>query len=154
MADDGSAQQESTWPLPKFYFQVNLDGELISFQEATGLDPDAQSIEYRHSNSSASSTIKMPGIKKFGNVTLKKGIVLANGKFMGWLKQAKSAWKSPARDTITIKLMDQDGDPTMTWTLANAWPTRITSTDLKSDGNDVALEALDIAYDGLTIANG
>jgi phage tail-like protein len=70
------------------------------------------------------------------------------------LKQAKSAWKSPARDTITIKLMDQDGDPTMTWTLANAWPTRITSTDLKSDGNDVALEALDIAYDGLTIANG
>jgi phage tail-like protein len=41
----------------------------------------------------------------------------------------------------------------MTWTLANAFPTKITGTDLNADGNEVAVETIEIAHEGLTISN-
>jgi len=152
MADDGS-KQGSTWPLPKFYFSVDISdvGTNLAFQEVTGLDAEAQAIEYRAGNSSAFSTIKMPGIVKYGNVTLKKGVFVKDNKFWAWFNERKL--NLIKRRTITIKLMDQDGKPTMTWTLTNAWPTKITSTDLKSDGNEVAVESIEIAHEGVTIAN-
>ncbi|WP_197080607.1 phage tail protein [Methylophilus sp. TWE2] len=73
MADDGS-QQSGVWPLPKFYFQVQWDSEVILFQEVSGLDMETKVIEYRSGDSPVFSTIKMPGIKKYGNITMKKGV--------------------------------------------------------------------------------
>ena len=55
------------------------------------------------------------------------------------------------RRDVLIKLLDESGNVTMQWTLANAWPTKITSTDLKSDGNEVAVDTLEIAHEKLTI---
>ena len=74
MADDGSAQSTATWPLVKFSFQVKWDDAEYIFQEVTGLSSETQVIEYRGGNSKVYSTVKMPGIQKFGNITLKKGI--------------------------------------------------------------------------------
>ena len=56
--------------------------------------------------------------------------------------------------TVTISLLDEEGKATMVWKLANAWPTKISGTDLKADGNEVAVETLEIAHEGLTIENG
>jgi len=55
---------------------------------------------------------------------------------------------------VTISLLDEEGKPTMVWTLANAWPTKVSGTDLKSEGNEVAVETIEIAHEGLTISNG
>ena len=55
---------------------------------------------------------------------------------------------------VTISLLDEGGNATMVWTLTNAWPTKITGTDLKSEGNEVAIESIEIVHEGLTIANG
>jgi phage tail-like protein len=151
MADDGSAQSTSVWPLPKFHFQVEWDAEKVSFQEVSGLDIEAQPIEYRHGDSPQFSTIKMPGIKKSGNVTMKKGVFKSDNKFWDWFNEIKM--NTIKRKTVTIKLLDEAGSPTMTWSLTNAWPTKITSTDMKSDGNEVAVESLEIAHEGVTIAN-
>jgi phage tail-like protein len=152
MADDGSAQSAEVWPLPKFYFQVKWDTEEMSFQEVSGLDIEAQPIEYRLGNSPEFSTVKMPGLKKSGNVTMKKGVYSGDNKFWDWFNQIKM--NTIARVPVTISLLDESGDPTMVWTLANAWPTKITGTDLKSDGNEVAIETIEIVHEGLTIENG
>lgn len=151
MADDGSAQSTSVWPLPKFYFQVEWDSEKVSFQEVSGLDIEAQPIEYRHGDSPEFSTIKMPGIKKSGNITMKKGVFKSDNKFWDWFNEIKM--NTIKRKTVTIKLLDEAGAPTMTWTLKNAWPTKITGTDMKSDGNEVAVESIEIAHEGIVIAN-
>lgn len=151
MADDGSAQSTSVWPLPKFHFQVKWDTEVLSFQEISGLDIEAQPIEYRHGDSPEFSTIKMPGLKKFGNVTMKKGIFKSDNKFWDWFTQIKM--NTIKRIPVTISLLDEEGNPTMVWSLANAWPTKITGTDLKSDGNEVSIESIEIAHEGITIAN-
>jgi phage tail-like protein len=151
MADDGSKQSGAAWPMPKFQFEVKWDDKVMSFQEVSGLDVEAQIIEYRHGDSKVFSTIKMPGIKKFSNITMKRGVYVNDNKFSDWLNQIKM--NTVKRTAMTISLLDEEGKPTMMWTLINAWPTKISGTDLKSDANEVAIETLEIAHEGLLIRN-
>jgi len=152
MADDGSAQSTTDWPIPKFRFEVKWDSDVMSFQEVTGLDIEAQPIEYRHGDSPSFSSIKMPGLKKFSDVTMKKGVMKSDNKFWDWFNEIKM--NTVKRIPVTISLLDEEGSPTMVWTLTNAFPLKISGTDLKSTGNEVAVETIVIAHEGLTIANG
>ncbi len=150
MADDGSAQSGTVWPMPKFHFKVTWDGNDMSFQEVTGLETETQIIEYRHGDSPVFSTIKMPGIAKFGNITMKKGVFTGDNKFWDWYSQIKM--NTIKRVPVVVNLCDETGAPQMTWTLANCWPTKITGTDLKSDANEVAIESIEIVHEGITIS--
>ncbi|WP_293905386.1 phage tail protein [Phenylobacterium sp.] len=151
MADDGSKQSTTAWPIPKFRFEVKWDSNVMSFQEVSGLDIESQPIEYRAGDSKAFSVMKMPGIKKYSDITMKKGVLKSDNKFWDWFNQIKM--NTIKRVPVTISLLDEEGSPTMVWTLANAWPTKISGTDLKSTGNEVAVETIVIAHEGLTIAN-
>ena len=144
-------EQDNVWPLPKFYFSVQLgDDDTVSFQEVDGLDSETQIIEYRHGNSPVFYPIKMPGLGKVGNVTMRKGIFVNDSKFWDWYNEIKM--NTIERRTVIISLLDETGTPKRTWTLNNAWPTKITGTDLKSEGNEVAVESIEVAYETLTVA--
>ncbi len=149
MADDGSAQGQ-VWPLPKFYFSVKIGDKTVSFQEVTGLDSEARPIEYRHGDSPSFYPIKMPGLGKVGNVTMRKGIFVNDTALWDWFNQIKM--NTIARQTVVISLLDQTAAPKMVWTLNNAWPTKVTGTDLKSEGNEVAVESVEVAYETLVIS--
>ncbi|MDO6595318.1 phage tail protein [Oceanihabitans sp. 2_MG-2023] len=153
MAIDGS-KENATWPMPKFRFEVDLGTELqgVAFQEVSGMDVENQIIEYRHSNSKLFSTEKMPGIVKYGNITMKRGVFVNDNTFWKW--HAEISMNTIKRRTVFIKLLNEKSEVTMQWELNNAWPTKITSTDLKSDGSEVAIDTLEIAYEQLTISNG
>lgn len=151
MPDDGSKQSTSEWPLPKFYFELKWGSTVVRFQEVSGLDTEAQPIEYRAGNSPTFSPLKMPGLKKFSDVTLKKGVFKGDSPLWQWFAQARM--NTARRETVTISLLDESGAPTMVWTLANAWPTKVSGTDLKAQGNEVAVETIVLAHDGLTMAN-
>jgi len=153
MADDGS-KEGATWPMPKFRFEVDLGTESkgVAFQEVSGMDKEVQIIEYRHSNSALFSTIKMPGIAKYGNITMKRGIFVNDNNFWKWMDEIKM--NVIKRRTVLIKLLDEAGKVTMQWQLNNAWPTKITGTDLKSDSNEVAVDTLEIAHEQLIVTNG
>lgn len=153
MPDDGS-KEGATWPLPKFRFEVDFGDELkgIAFQEVSGMDAETQVIEYRKSNSKLFSTEKMPGIAKYGNVTLKRGIFVNDNSFWDWLAEIKM--NTIKRRAVLIKLLDEAGTVTMQWQLHNAWPTKISGTDLKSDGNEVAVDTLEIAHEQIVIKSG
>jgi phage tail-like protein len=93
----------------------------------------------------------MPGIQKVSNVTLKRGVFVGDSKNNDWFSQFRFNPTLIKRNTVTIELLNEDGKPSMAWRLLNAWPTKITSTDMKSDGNEVAIDTLDIAFEGLEI---
>ncbi len=151
MADDGSVEG-ATWPMPKFSFKVNWGSQQdIAFQEVSGLDKEVQIIEYRAGNSPLYNTIKMPGIAKYGNVTMKRGIFVKDNIFTDWMNQI--SMNTIARRTVTIMLLDEHQAVTMQWVLNKAWPTKITCTDLKSDANEVAVDTIEIAYEYLVITN-
>jgi phage tail-like protein len=151
MAEDGSTQHASVWPMPKFHFQVKWGDQEMSFQEVTGLDAQSEEIKYRVGNSKVYSVVKMPGLIKYSNVTMKKGIFKGDNKFWEWFNQIKM--NTIKRIDITISLLDEADAPAMTWTLKNAWPTKISGYELKAEGNEVAVESIEIVHEGMTISN-
>jgi len=152
MAEDGSTQSANIWPMPKFHFSVKWGDKDMSFQEVTGLDAQSEEIKYRTGDSAVFSVIKMPGLIKYSNVTMKKGIFKGDNKFWEWFEQIKQ--NTIKRIDVIISLLDETNAPTMVWTLKNAWPTKISGYELKAEGNEVAVESIEIVHEGLTIANG
>jgi phage tail-like protein len=146
---DGS-KQGPEWPLPKFYFNIDLgDGKTQGFSEISGLESEVKPIEYRHGDSPVFAPLKMPGLRSVGNVTLKKGTFTKDSVFWDWFSETKL--NIIKRRTVIINLLDEEAAPKMTWTLTNAFPTKMTSTDLKSDSNEVAIETLELAYETLAV---
>ena len=135
----------------RFGIFVGTELTKVAFQEVSGMDTENQIIEYRKTNSPQFSTEKMPGIAKYGNIILKRGVFVNDNAFWKWYDSIKM--NTIKRQTVLIKLLDENGKVTMQWQLDNAWPTKITSTDLKSDGNEVAVDTLEIAHEKLTITN-
>lgn len=150
MAESGKEQSKTTWPLVKFQFSVKIGDQEAFFQEVTGLSAEIQPIEFRAGNNREFSTVKMPGIKKYGNITLKKGIFKDDKGF--WDLYKKVVMNTFDRHTITISLLDEKNSVAMSWTLANAFPSKITVTDMKSDANEPAVETMEIAHEGLALA--
>lgn len=149
MADDGSAQG-AIWPLPKFYFNIDLgDGKTQGFSEISGLESEIKAIEYRHGDSAVFAPIKMPGLRSVGNVTLKKGVFTKDSIFWTWFDESKL--NVIKRRTVIINLLNEKAAPMMTWTLTNAFPVKMQATDLKSDASEVAIETLELAYETLAV---
>jgi hypothetical protein len=130
MADDGSAQTAATWPVTKFSFRVKWDGNELIFQEVTGLTPEAQ-------------------VTEFGNITLKKGIGKGDTALWNSINQVKM--NTIKRSTVLISLLDETGAVVMSWSLLNAFPTKITGTDMKPGTNEVTIEAMELAHEGVTL---
>jgi phage tail-like protein len=126
------------------------DGPDIKFHEVSGLDSETKVIEYRHGNNPAFNAIKMPGLARTGNVTMRKGIFTNDNKFWDWYNETKM--NTIKRRTVVVSLLDESGAAKMVWTLSNAWPTKVTGTDLKSEGNEVAVETIELAYETLTVS--
>lgn len=139
----------ANYPLPKFHFRVEWGGSKIGFTEVTGLNIENEMIEYRDGSSPEYHKIKMPGLQKYGNVTLKRGMFTSDNEFYQWLNSV-SLSKIDRRD-ITISLLNENHEPVYIWRLKQAWPTKVTAPDLKSDANEVAVETIELAHEGLVI---
>ena len=86
---------------------------------------------------------------KFSNITLKRGTFLNDNEFYAWFNTVQMT-KIERRD-ITISLLNESHEPVMVWKVKNAFPVKVQSTDLKADGNEVAIETLELAHEGLKI---
>lgn len=142
----------ATYPLPKFHFQVDWGGTRIGFTEVSGLTIENEVIEYREGNSPEYSKIKMPGMQKFGNITLKRGTFTSDNEFYKWLNTVKL--NTIERRDLTISLLNEEHEPVVVWKLKSAWPVKIQAPDLKSDANEAAIESIELAHEGLVIQNG
>ncbi|MEP7109461.1 MAG: phage tail protein [Ferruginibacter sp.] len=140
----------TSYPLPKFHFQVKWEpGVRIGFTEVTGLDKQVEAIEYREGSSKDYSKIKMPGMHKFSNITLKRGTVAKDTDFFDWINEI--TLNKVTRRDIIISLLNESHDPVMSWKAINAFPIKVQASDLKSDGNEVAIETIEIAHEGLNL---
>lgn len=139
------------YPLPVFHFTVQWGGNRIGFSEVSGLTQENQAIEYRDGSFPEYSSIKMPGLRKFSNVTLKRGIVKADNDFFRWLSTIKL--NQVERRDVVISLLNEEHTPVMTWKIHNAFPVKVEGPGLKASGNEVAIESIEIAHEGLELQN-
>lgn len=141
----------NAWPLPKFCFKVSIGklGEL-TFEEVSGLEVEWPT-EQQDGNNMQLSESTIPGINRYDILHLKKGTFVSNNKLIDWFDTVKLNIEQ--RESMIISLLDQEGNPTMVWKVANARPIKVTGVNLKSDGNEVTIEQLDLAHEGMIIEN-
>jgi|TARA_B110000503_G_scaffold39879_1_gene65504 phage tail-like protein len=141
-------KQDQFWPLPKFYFSVDIDDLTdLPFLEVSGLEIEADNISYRHGNDPSWGTIQMPGIKKSGNLILKKGVFAKDDIYQSLI--SKIALNTYKRMTIVIRLLDETTQPRMTWQIKNAFPLKYTSTDMNSESSESSIETIEFSHQGI-----
>jgi phage tail-like protein len=140
---------DELWPIPKFHFRVEWAGNDIGFQEVSGLEMETQFIEYRAGDDPTYLTQKIPGLKKHGNVTLKKGVYAGDDAFWEWFSDVQT--NPERREQVIIQLLDEEENPVVTWTVNNAFPVKVTGPDLKSDANEIAIESIELAHEGFEV---
>ena len=154
------------YPLTKMNFLVTVDSVngIAAFSEVTGVEATVDVIEFRQGNSNSLAPVKIPGLVKHGNVTLKFGYT-RNNAFKDWLKECVTERRSKdARANVTIELINiQESSPqqvvestidnTLTWQLTNAWVCKYTAPDLNASTSEVAIESVELAYEELVIPN-
>ena len=150
------------YPLTKMNFLVSipdLAGAMAAFSEVTGIEASVDVIEFRQGNAHSLAPVKIPGLVKHGNITLKMGYTIGNG-FKEWILKCVSETRGEMpRKTVTIELLDiRDGAPSgaytavkgnVTWVLKEAWVTKYTGPDLNASTS----ETVELAYEELTIPN-
>lgn len=136
------------YPKAKFRYKVEIDGmQAGGFSEVTGGDITIEPIEYREGDMAAETPIKVVGLKKYGNITLKQGMTDARVLYE-WLEPALHG--DADRKTVTITLFDESQAPIAAWQAINAWPTKYTVPDLNATASEIAIETLEIVHEGLT----
>lgn len=134
-------------PLRNFRFRVEIDGiQQAGFTEATGFDATVDVIDYREGND-PTHVRKLPGLTKYGNITLKWGIT-DSIEIYNWHKAVIDG--NTQRKNISIVVIDEAGNDKARWNIINAWPTKYDPVDLNAKGNDVSIETLEIVHEGMT----
>lgn len=139
------------YPLPVFHFTVQWGGTRLGFSEVTGLTQENQAIEYRDGSFPEYSSIKMPGLRKFTNIVMKRGIVAADNEYFSWVSEIKL--NTIQRRDLVISLLNEKHEPVMAWKVHNAFPVKLEGPQLKASGNEVAIESIEVAHEGLEVQN-
>ena len=134
------------YPHGKFRYKVEIDGlDAGGFSEVSGFDVSIDVMEYREGDM-VQTPMKMPGLKKYSNITLKQG--LADSMVLyDWIIMGVDA--AAERKTITITLLDEEEAPAASWQVINAWPMKYTAPDFNAMSSEVAIEMLEIAHEGM-----
>ena len=136
-------------PYNQFNFLVDLgtgdtDGPDAGFQEISGIGMEVAIAEYRNGNDRENQVRKIPGLTKYANVTLKRGII-GSLSLYSWLDQTRNGDLGGAR-TVIIQLQSEDHTQTVqTWKLLRARIIKHVSGPLNAKGTDVAMEELVLA---------
>jgi phage tail-like protein len=138
------------YPVPRFHFQVDWGGAKISFTEVTGLVMEREKIEYRHSDSKDFNKIAMPGLVKNNNITMKRGKFEGDFDYNAWLEDVANERVEGRRDVI-VRLLNEKHVPVAAWSAVRCFPVKITAPDLKSDANEIAVESIEVAHEGLKL---
>jgi phage tail-like protein len=139
-------------PYSAFNFVVEIDGtQLAAFQEVSGLDSENTPIEYREGADPMNTVRKLPGAEKHPNAILRRGIV-GSLALWNWRKEVRDGGTAfPPTRNVTIQLLDEKHVPVFKWKLTNAWCTKLSGPSLNAKGNEIAIEAMELAYDRLDI---
>ena len=140
-------------PYVQFNFLVDLgdgvtDGPKAGFQELSGVGMEVTVSEYRTGNAKENSAMKITGMNKQTDVTMKRGVI-GSLNLYEWLDQIRNGDQKAMR-TVTIHLQNEDHtDIVQTWKLLRARIIKHTSGPFNAKGTDVAMEELVLAYERL-----
>jgi len=133
-------------PFASFNFKLEIAGITVAgFSECTGLNSEQNVIDYREGQEIITPR-KLPGLTKFGNITLKRGITVDKTIFQ-WRKTITDG--DIERKNLSIVLQNEKHDEVVRWNVVNAWPSKYVAPDLKATANEIAIETVELTHEGL-----
>jgi len=137
-------------PLTGYHFYLEIDGiTQARFRECSGLTSESQAIEYKEANKDGVTVIKkVPGVLKWSDITLKRGITDIM-ELWAWRTQVEEGKVDAARKNGSIVLYNQANTEVARWNFTDGWPMKISGPQLNAGSDDIAVEEITIAHEGL-----
>ena len=136
-------------PWRAFNFRVEIEGTAVaSFSECSGLTAEGDSVDYREGTDFPLTVRKLPGLRKYTNVVLKRGYTASTDL---WVWYGRIASGVVDRRNVTIVLMDEERTDVMRWNVENAWINKIEAPTLNASANEVAIESVELVHEGLML---
>lgn len=145
-----AVQRDEPYPAQNFLVDLGLgdpSAPAFSFSEVRGLETWVEVFEYRSGSDRDLSPMKLTGLNKTADVTLRRGIVGALDLYR-WFDQVRNGDRGAVR-TVTITLLSEEREPVLSWKLLRARPVKYAAGPLNAEGSDVAIEELVLAYERL-----
>lgn len=135
-------------PLTSFNFIITVENMRAGFSEVSGLSTETDIIEYREGNEDIRSR-KLPGKRKNGNISLKRGFTPDGKDLYAWRKTVMDG--KTVRKGGTITLLNEARQPALTWEFSEGWPSKWAGPAMNAKNNDVAIEEFEICIEALTL---
>ena len=136
-------------PWRAFNFRVEIEGVTVaSFSECSGLTAEGDSVDYREGTDIPLTVRKLPGLRKFTNLVLKRGYT-ANRELWTWYRNITNGVSD--RRNATIVLMDEERTDVLRWTVENAWINKIEAPTFNATANEAAIESCELVHEGLSL---
>jgi phage tail-like protein len=136
-------------PYRAFNFRIEIDGLTVaSFSEVSGLSSDGDTVDYREGTDKALTVRKLPGLRKYSNVTLKRGVT-QNQELWQWYLNVVNGISD--RRNGSIVLMNEERDDVVRWNVQNAFINKYEASTFSASGNEVVIETVELVHEGLTI---
>lgn len=139
---------------PAYNFIVSIigisdDGEAVraGCTEVSGLEVEVTAIEYRNGNEDI-TVRKIPGLKKFTNITLKRGMT-GDAALWNWIRSAMKGQIQRAQGSIVMH--DEQHLEVARWNFTRGWPCKFTGPGYNASNNETAFETIEICHEGLSL---
>jgi phage tail-like protein len=137
-------------PVRIFNFRVELDNTSVaSFREASGLSLNTDPVDYREGTDAWLSVRKLPGLRKYMNITLKRGFT-ANEDLWNWYKNILNGVDD--RRNGAVVLQDEQHKDVLRWEFQNGWICKWEGATMNATSNDVAIESIEICHERLELS--
>lgn len=146
---------KATYPLPVYNYKVDIGQDTVAFSEVSGLNIAYETTTYKESNTESGKAgprvYRMPAQATNTTLTLKKGLVPTKSQaaLYDWINSVRI--NQVIKKDIVINLCDETGKAVVSWTVSNAFPTKLDAPTFDANSNDVAIESMELMADGISI---
>lgn len=136
-------------PFRTFNFEVQIEGTPVAaFSEVSGLTAEGDPVDYREGTDPANNVRKLVGLRKFTNITLKRGYT-QNDTLWRWYVNIANGVRDRRNGSIVLR--DEAHTPVLRWNFENAWVNKIEGPTMNATSNEVGIEAVELCHEGLTM---
>lgn len=151
MAEDKQSDINSNYPISSFRYKATIGGDEINFSEISGLTLEYETTEYKEASSTGVKTIQVAGQRNAPSLTLKRGLFEKSLQLYDWFNSIHT--DNFTKKDVIISMLNNTNAVVMTWTVANAFPTKFEGPSLDASSNEVSFQSIDIKGDSIVVAN-
>ncbi|WGK64448.1 phage tail protein [Croceiramulus getboli] len=141
----------SEFPLSSYHFLVEWGGTRVGFTDVQGLKLQTDVMEYREGSSPVYIPVKIPGMQRYANLVLKRGVMREDHEFYEWV-QTQTLNKIERRDLV-VQVLNEVHEPALSYRIRNAWPVALSFSNLNAAKSKFLFERIELAHEGFSLVS-